>query len=87
MYNGRPLLTLDAAPANPASLPRPSYNMPSEARLHQIIDQLLTNQTNEDGVAVTAQWVLSLNNNSAGYLQLQSNTGTTNNTFQVGFWA
>ena len=70
---------VDAMPANPALLPK-AYTLPNEARLHQIIDQLLTSQTNEDGVAVTAQWVLSLNNNCSYLVQTPH---AANNTFQV----
>ncbi|XP_067950897.1 calmodulin-binding transcription activator 2-like isoform X2 [Watersipora subatra] len=51
---------------------------PSPATINKIIDNLLASQTSEDGVQVTAQWVLSLGNNGSYLVQAPQNP-----TFQI----
>ena len=60
----------------------PTFVPLTQSSIDQIIDELLANQTNEEGVQVTAQWVLSLGNNGSYLVHTQPR----NPAFQVSLF-
>lgn len=59
--------------------PYTTFIPPTHFAINRLIDDLLPTQTNEEGVQVTAQWVLSLGNNGSYLVRAQPQTPT----FQV----